>query len=155
MSVSERIKNYNEKFEFNEVEKYYLEKYCELQEQYDNTSNEHVKTKKELLDMMIKLHREIRWKVKTEYHDYKILVVGNDYFELDKFKRFLKDNLSNIDNSRIKNLDDPDIETKNGKQFYFYLKSLRGVSPQFKVNEYINLTGDKEFEENVLKKLIK
>ncbi|RNB59375.1 hypothetical protein EDM57_04325 [Brevibacillus gelatini] len=53
--VQEQFNLWNEKFNIPFEHEYELKKYFELQHQYDNTPDEHVKTKRELLDMMNKL----------------------------------------------------------------------------------------------------
>jgi hypothetical protein len=66
--VQEQLKIWNEKYDIPFECKYELIKYFELQYQYDNTPDIHVKTKREILDMMSKLKMQLP-RFKQKFND--------------------------------------------------------------------------------------
>jgi hypothetical protein len=160
MSVSERVEKYKENFIIQDCDQeYYLEKYCELQAQYDNTEPEKVKTRYELLNMMTSLSRQLKFEVKNkvEYKDYKVLVVTEDNNKmLDLYNIIEK--LINKNDIKHKNISKNYIELYlfNGMTILFRNRSkttdsIRGT----RVNQYINLTDDIKFENEILKPMLK
>lgn len=58
--VQDQFEKWSESFIIPYQDEYELKKYFELQWQYENTNSEHVKTKRELIDMMYRLKSQLQ-----------------------------------------------------------------------------------------------
>lgn len=157
--VEREFKEWQERYEIPYTEEFNVKQLLKIREEIEETPTEHVRTRKDLIDMADKLYNHMRFnpKLPEKQYDYKLLIVGNEnqlhaIYDLLRILIREKDIKSIFDGTRSE-IHKFSIELYNGVTImgrYKDEKQFRG----YPINAYINLTGDIEFEENILKPIL-
>jgi hypothetical protein len=154
--VEREYKKWEELYVISYEEEYNIKLLLQLRYEIFHTKPEHTKTKLDLIEMAqriqsrLKLHK--RQPEDKDNKNFSLLIVSNVYNNsiLDLFKMLLgSKNLKTIKGHRNYG----EIETYDGITIFITPKTdmIRGK----KVDYYLNLTGDMEYENKVLEKMLK
>jgi hypothetical protein len=162
--VESEFKKWQERYDIPYDEEYNVKLLLQIRDEIDSTPMEHVKTKRDLNDMADRIYYHLRLKPREpeepeREYDYTLLIIGNNN-QIHNVYQILR---LIIDDKCIKNV-------KNGMytlgQYYFTIELYNGVKiigkskteeliQGYLVDYYLNLTGDQQFEEEVLKPMLK
>lgn len=153
--VEREFKEWKERYYIPYNQEFNVKMLLKIREEIEEIPTEHVRTRKDLIDMADRLHSRMRLNLKLpeKQYDYKLLIIGdnNQLCNLyDFFRMIIKDkdikNIFSYNNFNIELLNGITIlgRCKNENQIYGH-----------KIDSYLNLTGDKKFEEEILKPMLK
>lgn len=148
--VESEFKKYKEMFEIPFEKEFMVEAMLELQHQYYNTSDSHIKTKSDILHTISKLQNELNLKrKKNEGKPIEILIVSNSKIESRNNLELFADIIGrNNINSLFSSESGGHIARENYKLKFIHKDiDFRG----FRCDEYLNLTGDNSFSKELNK----
>lgn len=133
-----------------------------LQLRYDilTTKPEYTRTKFDLIEMSNRIQSRLKLKSKQKEekskHNYIILIIGNIH-QLDLFIKLIemianKDEYKQYNERKCNGTPIYEIEFFNGVRMIFRSKDT--IIKNLIIDNYINLTGDFEFEQNILKPML-
>lgn len=152
--VEKLFKEYQERYYISFKDEFYLKELIKLRLQFQDTPLEHIRTKTDLMRLILELDKIIPLRKKDEikklFDDYKLLIVG--YYPIEYFKHILDGFISDelIEHIKVSSnqihirlftgliINFISIPQNNYKLDYY-----RGIT----CNEYWNLTCDKKIEE--------
>jgi hypothetical protein len=159
-SREREFKEWKERYEIPFDQEFNVKQLLQIREEIEETPTEHVRTRKDLIDIAdrIQYHMRLNPKLPEKQYDYKLLVVGNNsqLYNLYEFFRMIlneKDIKSIFSGAKVESYKFS-IELHNGVTIIGRYKNAEQIYG-YKIDNYINLSGDKEFEENVLKPMLK
>lgn len=147
------LEDYRQMYEIPIQEEFYVRELVNLQNQYAKTANEHVRTKTDLMRLIMDIQKKIKLtpKENVRQHEYSLLIVCNngqnrtifEFFEILIPKDMIK--------------------MKTGMKTHFYLETFSGIKIHFvsinnfecamhgkRIDNYWNLTNNIEFEKKFL-----
>lgn len=153
------LKDYKQRYDIDINQEFYVTQLIKLKIQYENTPEEHIKAKSDLMRLILELDRNLnlreRIKIDKYFDDYKIIIATDQTSDI-------YDVLMNGLFPRESNL----IEFKSEKNSSFTISLLTGITIEvikisakldgqpnidkyrgIRCNKYINLTNNHEVEE--------
>ncbi|HSH50448.1 MAG TPA: hypothetical protein VK982_01880, partial [Bacteroidales bacterium] len=153
------FKEYQERYEIDFKNEFYVKELIKLKLQYQNTPDEHIRAKTDLMNLILKLEQQLalkeKRKIKKVFDDYELLIVGTN---IEHFKELIKGfNSSNIVSNIISTNNQIHIKLLTGLNIRFIcipIKQDGEFNADFNVdyyrgircNEYWNLTGSEKVE---------
>ncbi|MGJ0846618.1 hypothetical protein ACR77J_08010 [Tissierella praeacuta] len=155
----ELFKQYQERYDFDFNQEFYVKELIKTKIQFENTPDEYVRTKLDLMRLILELERNLKLKEKVVinqcFDDYKILIATDNLDEThDIFMNGLYPEATNTVAFRV--------ERKNGIRIVLLTGvtiDIIKISPKFngkpnidqyrgfKCNKYINLTNNEDVED--------
>jgi hypothetical protein len=122
-----------------------------LQFQYDNTVDEHVRTKKDLIDTIQRILGSLRLKPVLSKDRFRVLViVNNNHQTINVYNMFQKMLFEKISFENIKHASNGDMSVKNISTKHFDIrieKANINLVRGLKADYILNLSGDKEIDD--------
>ena len=154
--VEQKYNKWKEKYDIPDYEEFMLKSMFDLEHQYNNTPDEHIKTKSDILRTINDIKKDCNFKYsksqKIENIDKNIILIVTD--NDDRYLREIFYDMLGKEVINYKNVRNNSVIITNKYIIKFKEKdsdNLRGM----RCNYFLNLTGDKEFESQVLIPLVR
>jgi len=147
--INKEYKIWEEKYQIPYEDEFNIKLLLQLRYDILHTKPELTKTKIDLIEMAQRIQSRLRLKEKqkTPNYNYTIMVIG-DKLQLVVIKKLIE----MISRENI--LDKNHVKLTNGISLYFMPKDENKIR-EYKFNDYIDLTNDKQFQNNVLKMILR
>jgi glutaredoxin-related protein len=148
--VESELKKWKESYIIRLEQEFSIKAMLELQYQYNNTPDEHVKAKRDLIETITKINRDLRLKPVINKDKFKVLVIVNHDYEAvniyNMFQKMLVDMIpfDDIQIASSGRVSIPKISTKN---FDIVIdKSNLSLLHGKKADYIVNLSGNSEID---------
>lgn len=155
-----RFKELDDKYIIPDNFKFLVKAMCDLEEQFDNTESKNVKTKNDILNMIVNIQKSLPdFRYKNNGYNknkmYDVLIYGekNKLIQLFHFLNSIL-NMLHVKLHSYNNTNCSEIHTDFMNIIFLYDKNEHSCRGK-RIDAYVNLTNDYEFENTVLKPMLK
>lgn len=157
--IFKQFKQYQERFDINFKDEFYIMELIKLKEQYKATPNEHIRTKKDLMWLILDLEKSIKLRekpvIEQAFDNYKILIAVTNITDIEDImlKGLFPNNGNTVKYTKMsRNKIFVELFTGIIIEIIIIPKRTDGtfnvdIGRGMKCNKYINLTNDSVVEE--------